>query len=417
MVAQNQGEKRCPSWRSLIFFCVIVPLLEGNLTLTTLGAANAPAVDCACPQLNKRPSIDDLPVPSFSSNNTARLPMMIYSATMPPTNDPSYKQPPQLSPLQPHERLQELLATTRLPSLKEITRSHERNIACNNDELLPIYDKITAADPMVYRNKTYKIPLIIHQTSRSRCMAKKMIGLAKTWKNLTSLQYYFHDDQAVDHMLLNVPHPDFPNLELIVKHCVNSGATKADIWRLVLLWEYGGIYADVDSIPQRFSIKDLRPEDDAFLLVDKDKCPSQFFLALKPRHPIIYITLQSALSALMQVEDTLKYSPVQLTGPAMLRGAFFAYLKWNKVTPPKQTTAGLYHGLHNTTVRIVGTFKDHNDYVMRERYSAAQKGKMYKAMKMSHFKEKMHQSSGESCQMALMRSANELLDKDSRLTR
>jgi mannosyltransferase OCH1-like enzyme len=51
---------------------------------------------------------------------------------------------------------------------------------------------------------------------------------------------YFHDDVAVDRLLAKY-WPEFPQLQLM-QQCSISGAAKADIWRLLVLWEYGGIY-------------------------------------------------------------------------------------------------------------------------------------------------------------------------------
>ena len=46
------------------------------------------------------------------------------------------------------------------------------------------------------------------------------------------------------------------------------GAAFIDIWRLLVLWEYGGIYADMDSspVPDRFNASTIAADDDAFFV-------------------------------------------------------------------------------------------------------------------------------------------------------
>jgi mannosyltransferase OCH1-like enzyme len=59
--------------------------------------------------------------------------------------------------------------------------------------------------------------------------------------------FYFHDEAAMDR-LLDKYWPEFPQLQWL-QHCMISGAAKADLWRLLVLWEYGGIYTDIDNAP------------------------------------------------------------------------------------------------------------------------------------------------------------------------
>ena len=83
------------------------------------------------------------------------------------------------------------------------------------------------------------IPNIIHMTSKSRCITSRVRENILQWK-FEGYSIYFHDDAAVDR-LLDKYFPAFPHLQ-IVKDCSISGAAKADIWRYLVLWEYGGIY-------------------------------------------------------------------------------------------------------------------------------------------------------------------------------
>ena len=97
-----------------------------------------------------------------------------------------------------------------------------------------------------------KIPKIIHMTSKSRCFPSNFHDNIQLWqqhKNLEDHSLYIHDDAAVDRLLSSsssqgqprLLHSLFPHLNLARK-CLRSGAGLADLWRYVVLWEYGGIY-------------------------------------------------------------------------------------------------------------------------------------------------------------------------------
>ena len=89
-------------------------------------------------------------------------------------------------------------------------------------------------------NPRQKIPKIIHMTATSRCMTEKIRANLKKWEALPDYTIYFHDDVAVDR-LLSKYWPHFPHLAM-AQRCSISGAAKADLWRYLVLWEYGGLY-------------------------------------------------------------------------------------------------------------------------------------------------------------------------------
>lgn len=102
-------------------------------------------------------------------------------------------------------------------------------------------------DPMIWiennerpLDTSKRIPNIIHQTSRARCLYFKFQQLSQPWRDLATHSYYFHDDAAV-WKLLDRDWPEFPNLKHIAR-CLNSMTAVSDVWRLLVLWQYGGIY-------------------------------------------------------------------------------------------------------------------------------------------------------------------------------
>ena len=133
---------------------------------------------------------------------------------------------------------------SRIP-ISKLTTRQVSPIKCPNNLVL-IQDRIS----MHNTNNNHRIPHVIHQTSKSRCLVPSLAAAVDKWKtHLPDYPYYFHDDTAVE-TLLSLPkfQTTFPLLREIAQSCTR-GAMRADLWRYVLLWEYGGIYSDVDTYP------------------------------------------------------------------------------------------------------------------------------------------------------------------------
>lgn len=129
-----------------------------------------------------------------------------------------------------------------------------------------------------------KIPRIVHQTSRSICLTTAVAGVAVHWSSLgNDWAYYFHSDNAVDRLFAQ-NWPEFPHLSAVLACLDGKGTLKADLWRYLVLWEYGGVYADVDTKPNKFNSTTITADDDGFFIVEQYHLLSQYFMAMSPRH-------------------------------------------------------------------------------------------------------------------------------------
>lgn len=73
-------------------------------------------------------------------------------------------------------------------------------------------------------------------------------------------------------------------------------AAKADLWRYLALWEYGGIYTDLDNLPgERFNETTIAPDTDAFFLQEQGGWLSQYFFAVAPKHPIMFLAVHDVM--------------------------------------------------------------------------------------------------------------------------
>jgi hypothetical protein len=136
-----------------------------------------------------------------------------------------------------------------------------------------------------------EIPKIIWQTMKSNQVPAFMKDYADTWiENNPEYEYrFFDDDDMIDFIS-----SDFPAyLEAFKK--IKYGASKADLWRYLIMYKYGGVYVDLDCR----CINPLRQwiEPGAKYVtqlgINKDFC--QWLIISIPQNPIFLRAAQKAL--------------------------------------------------------------------------------------------------------------------------
>jgi hypothetical protein len=147
-------------------------------------------------------------------------------------------------------------------------------------------------------NYEQKIPKIIWQTMKSNQVPAIMKEYADTWiENNPEYEYRFFDDDAIIDFISN----DFPDyLEAYKK--IKYGASKADLWRYLIMYKYGGVYVDMDCRcinPFRQWI-DPGAKYVTQLGINNDFC--QWMIISVPENPIF---LKAAQKALQNAENNI----------------------------------------------------------------------------------------------------------------
>jgi hypothetical protein len=211
------------------------------------------------------------------------------------------------------------LASHPIPDIEELVKY---NITCPPG-LTPIQN--THFPTSVTHPTGRKIPRIIHITSRHRCATEAVINNVDKWR-FQNYSIYFHDDQAIEKLFT---HPytrsQFPTLREGLK-CVTSGATKADLWRYLVLYMYGGVYTDIDNSPTGFNGETIQAKDDSFFVVEKLGIMSQYFLASSFGHPLMAKMLETGVQRLKQIANVMVNSPAQTTGPGACKVGFILFM-------------------------------------------------------------------------------------------
>jgi hypothetical protein len=190
-----------------------------------------------------------------------------------------------------------------------------------------------------------RIPYVLHQTGKSRCISSFLYkDCVQKWHNhhqFKDMSYRFADDQAMDQLLYDHERWKalFPVLHLALKciEHVQIPVMKADIWRYLILWEQGGIFADLDVIPDESLM--MHPDYDAvFVLIDQNVL-SQWFMATSPQHPLMYFAIQRATAKVLRAKRAI---PIQHTGPQALNVATRDFLSGTNVSYSDLTEAQEY---------------------------------------------------------------------------
>lgn len=293
--------------------------------------------------------------------------------------------------------------STRIP-LSKLTTRQVSPMECPNNLVL-IQDRITV-HVNSQQHHAHQIPHVIHQTSKSRCVVPSLAAAVQKWKtHLPDYPYYFHDDTAVT-TLLSLPkfQTTFPLLKEIAQFCTR-GAMRADLWRYVLLWEYGGIYSDVDTFPNATFA--LPQNVSAYFVLEGDGLLSQYFMAVAPKHPMLYFTIQHVVANLLKSKDPHKDFAPTLTGPRALHQGFQTYCgkvynipdsegRWLGLNHP--LTHGGYYTVGNWTVLVEGNLTNTDDIIVRDAIPREEKKRQYRDMNMKYFMEDARTApQGESC--------------------
>lgn len=340
------------------------------------------------------------------------------------------------------EKFQASRSRIQFPSLEELT-TRNRSTTCSNEQNFTwITNRISNATTTTTTttttiltttntSKNYRvsvdsprIPRIIHQTSKSRCLTKGLAKSVEQWNPMIEQggwSYFFHDDQAMEE-LFSFDYPEFPHLKLVTKHCLHYGTVKADLWRYLVLYVYGGLYADLDTHPnyKKFqATSSIQPDMEGFFVVEQYHILSQYFMAMAPRHPLMYYAIQHSLLNIYNLVNTRDVYAPSLTGPHALHEAYRDYRRdaGDEVTPLgqgyKPVWRGTFIGTHNTTITVVGHGEKEAEWVIRESLRIHLKRAEYSLMGMRHFKDDLkeqqqqHQnenqtSTGISCIRAML---------------
>ncbi len=183
-----------------------------------------------------------------------------------------------------------------------------------------------------------EIPNIIHQIYEGRdgtSPSKLLLKLAETWRKLNpAFEYKLWDYKQIDIFLENF-YPSF----IKTYHEFKYNVQRWDAIRYLILFHYGGIYADLDYEclePIKPLIKGgaccfgSEPAEHC-LHFNKNYVISNAFMAVMPKHPFFKKIIENVLIVSSNAKDKLIYV-LETTGPHMISKLFESYTDKGGIT-------------------------------------------------------------------------------------
>jgi hypothetical protein len=164
--------------------------------------------------------------------------------------------------------------------------------------------------------QTSRIPKVIHQAGfGTKCRDYFDHGIDKPllknimakWSNISGFDYYLHTRPQMEAFVYQKWH-EFPQLISIAKNCIPEYQGFIDLWKALLLWEFGGGVVDYDWVPKSYDNESfmelIQPHDQAILFMDllstsgsrQDRYTSILFV--EPKHPLAYYLVLEILNRL-----------------------------------------------------------------------------------------------------------------------
>jgi hypothetical protein len=198
--------------------------------------------------------------------------------------------------------------------------------------LIPFHNKMirtnqTSNSAGTSTNQEIKIPKILHVSMRSRCLPRDLIRSMDRWKEtLPNYSIIFHDDEAVAR-LIEQDWPQFPELHTAMRCILYKGAMRIDIWRILILYKYGGVYTDIDNWPtDAFQESTIRSDLSGFFFHDGRERPSQWFMAVEPVHPFMHLAISHIIQNVLDMIRLPKPMVTLVTGPNAVKNAYVYFL-------------------------------------------------------------------------------------------
>jgi len=221
-----------------------------------------------------------------------------------------------------------------------------------------------------------RIPMVVHQQSKTRCLTMKVDAATTKWA-MKRWSYYMHDEDSRSRLFDEycggaMPACEFPLLSQIVGKCFYNQtdtqnrhryySLKTELWKFLTLWIFGGVYADIDFLPHKFSPITISPSDDAYLVIDSDtKMLSTKLMAVSPRHPLMYYAVQQMLLSILMEDSSSSLVntggyETGISGSSILSAAFRMFQEGDKVRGQSTNfSPGTFHGAMSRTIRLVST--------------------------------------------------------------
>tara|TARA_B100001758_G_scaffold247925_1_gene268600 strand:+ start:3150 stop:3911 length:762 start_codon:yes stop_codon:yes gene_type:complete len=169
-----------------------------------------------------------------------------------------------------------------------------------------------------------EIPKNIFQTHKTRKYIQnneRLLKATNSWKKNKNFKYHFYDNNECEAFIKE----HFPEVYEAYNKCPLN-VMKADLWRYCIIYKYGGIYADADTIMHEKPMLFIKPKQ-LVVVPENDTHFCQWVFAAPPNSPILKSVIDLSVERLLSMneikgEHVIHYS----TGPGVFTDGIVLYL-------------------------------------------------------------------------------------------
>ena len=207
------------------------------------------------------------------------------------------------------------------------------------------------------------IPNNIFQTHKSmqyliKKRKYKILNAMKSWKRFSNkFNYYFYNNKMCNEFMQN-------NFDGKINQAYNKlpmGVMKADLWRYCVIYKYGGIYGDADTICK---IHPLLFLNNSYLTVAPEPGHNyfcQWTFAAPAESPILKSIIDLSVDRILNTEIKGEHIIHYLTGPECFTDGIIKYLKERGL--PTYDDVNKYFKYPTKDLAVFNRDKFHNNFI------------------------------------------------------
>ena len=165
------------------------------------------------------------------------------------------------------------------------------------------------------------IPKRIYQTWKTKNLPWGIKNVITNMMELNpSYSHYLYDDEEIDKFVLENYEGEIYN----AYNMLNIGAARADLWRYLILYKYGGIYLDIDAAILKPLDTLINREDSAIITREMfEGLFNQWILIFKKGHPLLKEIITQCVS---NIKNKTSNNILHLTGCTVITNVINKFL-------------------------------------------------------------------------------------------
>lgn len=158
-----------------------------------------------------------------------------------------------------------------------------------------------------------------------------------------------------------------------------------------------------------FNATSIHTDLDAYFLQEGGGFLSQYFFAISPKHPLMFLAIHDVMREMHQLADTGDFYVPVVSGPGCTKRAFINFMGHNATNideiAGKYSKPGPGHymgvGFGNHSVTVFGNKKTNMEYVIRTAVSGRRKAQGWEKMNITNYQGVKRENNGKTCFKAL----------------